>query len=85
MAKDFDTMEDSNRSSNPSLHSLSAPSRRHVLQLSLGAATSAVFGSLAAGCAGLAPSSPRLGLVVPPAADNAGSAQGMSPEIGGLG
>ena len=67
MAKDFDAMEDSNRSSNPSLRSLSAPSRRHVLQLSLGAATSAVFGSLAAGCAGLAPSSPRLGFKSVPA------------------
>ncbi len=32
MAKDFDTMEDSNRSSNPSIHEVSAPSRRTVLR-----------------------------------------------------
>ncbi len=32
MPKDFDTMEDSNRSSNPSIHELSGPDRRTVLQ-----------------------------------------------------
>ena len=32
MAKDFDTMEDSNRSSNPSIHEVSALSRRTVLR-----------------------------------------------------
>jgi uncharacterized protein len=60
MAKDFDAMEDSNRSSNPSIHEVSNPARRSVLQLSLGAAASAVFGTLASGCASLAPG-PRLG------------------------
>ena len=73
MAKDFDTMEDSNRSSNPSLRSLSSPSRRQVLQLSMGAAASAVFGSLATGCASpslsssSAATSPRLGFKSVPA------------------
>ena len=32
MAKDFETMEDSNRSSNPSIHDVSSPSRRMLLQ-----------------------------------------------------
>ena len=34
MAKDFRTMEDSNRSANPSIHEVSAPQRRTVLKLS---------------------------------------------------
>ena len=39
MAKDYDTMEDSNRSSNPDIHSMSRPDRRTLLKLggSLGA------------------------------------------------
>ena len=32
MAKDFETLEDSNRSSNPSIHEVSLPSRRLLLQ-----------------------------------------------------
>lgn len=32
MAKDFDTMEDSNRSANPSIHAVSDPARRTVLR-----------------------------------------------------
>ena len=31
-AKDFDAMEDSNRSSNPSIHDISEPSRRTFLR-----------------------------------------------------
>jgi secreted PhoX family phosphatase len=58
--KDFATMEDSNRSANPSIHELSDPARRRVLTLSLGAAASAVFGGFAAGCASLGPG-PKLG------------------------
>jgi secreted PhoX family phosphatase len=58
--KDFDAMEDSNRSANPSIHELSDPARRRVLTLSLGAAASAVFGGFAAGCASLGPG-PKLG------------------------
>ena len=37
MAKDFDTMEDSNRSSNPSIHDVCDPKRRVVLQGGVGA------------------------------------------------
>jgi secreted PhoX family phosphatase len=66
MAKDFDTMEDSNRSSNPSIRALSNPARRQVLQLSMGAAASTLFGSLAAGCASVGPA-PRLGFKSVPA------------------
>jgi secreted PhoX family phosphatase len=51
MAKDFDAMEDSNRSSNPDIHSVSGPARRTVLRLSLGAASAALFAPWLAGCA----------------------------------
>jgi secreted PhoX family phosphatase len=53
-AKDFDAMEDSNRSSNPSIHDLSDPARRTVLRGSLGLAAAALYGPLAAGCAATA-------------------------------
>lgn len=48
MAKDFADMEDSNRSDNPDIHSVSNPSRRRLM-----AATGAagVFAQLVAGCA----------------------------------
>ena len=55
MAKDFSTMEDSNRSSNPSIHDVSVPSRRIVLRGGLGAALGGLLAPLAAvtlpGCA----------------------------------
>ena len=51
-SKDFDTMEDSNRSSNPSIHDLSDPARRTVLRGSLGVAAAALYGPLVAACAG---------------------------------
>jgi secreted PhoX family phosphatase len=54
MAKNFDTMEDSNRSGNPSIHDVSSPHRRLVLQGSLGVALAAAFGPWLAGCAGAA-------------------------------
>lgn len=56
MAKDFSTMEDSNRSSNPSIHQVSDPSRRLWLQGGAGLGLAALFGTLS-GCAlpGLAP------------------------------
>ncbi|NWG74375.1 MAG: hypothetical protein HXY24_07180 [Rubrivivax sp.] len=38
MARDFATVEDSNRSSNPSLHDVSDPARRTVLGAGLGVA-----------------------------------------------
>ena len=49
--KDFDTMEDSNRSSNPSIHELSDPARRIVLRGTLGATAAALYGPFVAGCA----------------------------------
>ncbi|MEK9950576.1 MAG: PhoX family phosphatase [Curvibacter sp.] len=58
MAKDYASMEDSNRSSNPSIHDISSPSRRTLLQGGLGAAVSQLLAPLAgasalAGCASL--------------------------------
>jgi secreted PhoX family phosphatase len=50
MAKDFDTMEDSNRSSNPSIHDVSDPARRIVLRGGAAAAVAALFAPVA-GCA----------------------------------
>ncbi|NRF70426.1 PhoX family phosphatase [Aquincola sp. S2] len=50
MAKDFETMEDSNRSSNPSIHDLSDPARRRVLQGGLGLLSGGLLASLG-GCA----------------------------------
>jgi hypothetical protein len=46
MAKDFSAMEDSNRSSNPSIHEVSAPARRRLLQGGLGAATGGLLAPL---------------------------------------
>ena len=67
MAKDFNTMEDSNRSANPSLHAVSDPARRTVLQLSLGAAAAALFAGCAAGGALSRAGGPKLGFkAVPP-------------------
>jgi len=51
MAKDFERMEDSNRSANPSIHEISDPSRRVVLLGGIGALT---VGALAPWLAGRA-------------------------------
>lgn len=69
MAKDFSTMEDSNCSSNPSIHDISLPSRRTVLRGSLGALASNFLAPLSAvggvaaltACATTGGSSPLLG------------------------
>ncbi len=61
MAKDFSTMEDSNRSSNPSIHSVSQPSRRTVLQAGAGVAASTLLAPWLAGCATSATTGPRIG------------------------
>ena len=53
-SKDFDTMEDSNRSTNPSIHDVSDPARRTVLRGGLGLAASALYAPLVAGCAAAA-------------------------------
>ena len=60
MAKDFDTMEDSNRSSNPSIHDVSLPARRTVLQMSLGATAATLFAPWLTACA-TAKTGPLLG------------------------
>jgi secreted PhoX family phosphatase len=52
MAKDFDRMEDSNRSSNPSIHEVSDPARRIFLRGGLGVAATGLLAPLA-GCANL--------------------------------
>ncbi|MDP1898856.1 MAG: PhoX family phosphatase [Rubrivivax sp.] len=56
MAKDFAAMEDSNRSSNPSIHEMSDPARRVVLRGGFGLALGAALAPLA-GCA-IAPGAP---------------------------
>jgi uncharacterized protein len=48
MAKDFDTMEDSNRSGNASIHEVSDPARRVVLRGGIAVSLSAMFGGLSA-------------------------------------
>jgi len=69
MAKDFSTMEDSNRSSNPCIHEVSDPARRTVLRGGLGGALGTLLAPLAGvsaltGCASTAstaPAGPLLG------------------------
>jgi uncharacterized protein len=59
MSKDFSQMEDSNRSSNPTIHDVSDPKRRMVLG---GLGSAAVLGPLLSGCGTLAASGgPLLG------------------------
>ncbi len=52
MAKDFRDMEDSNPSSNPSIHDLSDPRRRILMRAGVAGAVASVFSPLLAGCAG---------------------------------
>ena len=54
MAKNFDAMEDSNRSANLSIHDVSDPTRRTLLRGGLGLAASALYAPLVGGCAGAA-------------------------------
>jgi uncharacterized protein len=60
MAKDFDRMEDSNRSSNPSIHDVSDPKRRTLIQGGLAAAAGGLLAPLA-GCATGPNTGPLLG------------------------
>jgi secreted PhoX family phosphatase len=60
MAKDFSQMEDSNRSSNLSIHEVSHPGRRRVLAGGLGLSLGGLFMPLA-GCAALPGRGPVLG------------------------
>jgi len=70
VAKDFETMENSNHSGNPSIHDVSDPGRRIVLRGGFSAAASALFAPLAAvslpGCASPAGGSPLLGFTSVP-------------------
>ncbi|MFT3663620.1 PhoX family protein [Piscinibacter sp.] len=61
MAKDFDAMEDSNRSGNPSIHALSDPARRQWLHGGLGALVGGALAPWLAGCAGASSGGPLLG------------------------
>ncbi|MDZ4075790.1 MAG: PhoX family phosphatase [Hylemonella sp.] len=66
MAKDFSTMEDSNRSSNPSIHDISDPARRTLLRGGLGATLSGLLAPLGGAaaltaCASTGSASPLLG------------------------
>ena len=74
MAKDFSTMEDSNRSSNPSIHEISDPRRRIVVGGGLSALAACMVPWLS-GCAspvqGADASPLRIGFKpVPPARDD---------------
>ncbi len=60
MSKDFSTMEDSNRSSNSSIHELSDPARRTLLFGGAGAAATGLLGLLG-GCATPSGNAPLLG------------------------
>lgn len=60
MSKDFDLMEDSNRSSNPDIHQLSDPRRRLLLQGGLAATLGSFFAPLA-GCSSTGLGGPKLG------------------------
>jgi uncharacterized protein len=61
MAKDFALMEDSNRSSNPSVHDLSLPTRRTLLLGGVGALSSGLLSALGGCATGLPGSGSRLG------------------------
>src|SRR5512147_1797043 len=62
MAKDFDAMEDSNRSRNPSIHEVSDPARRLWVGGGLAALAGGVLAPWLAGCAsGPASGGPLLG------------------------
>jgi secreted PhoX family phosphatase len=73
MPKNFDEMEDSNRSANPSIHEVSQPERRTWLR---GAAGAALLPWLAPGLAPLA------GCATPGAADTSATAARAQPAIG---
>ncbi len=60
MAKDFSTMEDSNRSSNPNIHEVLAESRRSFLKSGVTLSLASVLAPLA-GCASWGPVQPKLG------------------------
>lgn len=92
MAKDFTLMEDSNRSANAALHTVSDPARRVWLRGGLGAGLAATLAPMAAalsGCAGTAghtsldPAAPRLGFqsVPPSRADTVVVPEGYAVQV----
>ncbi|HYN59275.1 MAG TPA: PhoX family phosphatase [Rubrivivax sp.] len=71
MSKDYDTMEDSNRSANADIHGVSDPARRRWMQGGLGALAGGMFAPWLSGCAGLgAGGGPLLGYKGIPATHN---------------
>ncbi len=82
MAKDHDAMEDSNRSSNPSLHEISDPARRTLLTGATGVALASLFSPLA-GCATAPANASRLGFrsVPPGTADTVAVPEGYVAEV----
>jgi secreted PhoX family phosphatase len=83
MAKDFETMEDSNRSSNPSIHELSDPVRRIVLRGGTGVAIGGLLASLLPGCVTAPGSGPLLGFKAIPAGNTDALVvpEGYVPEV----
>ncbi len=70
MSKDFESMEDSNRSANADIHSVSDPSRRLWVQGGLGALAAGLLAPMLGGCASAAPGSgPLLGFKSIPTTD----------------
>ena len=67
MAKDFSTMEDSNRSSNPDIHSISDPARRIFVRGSVAGAALGLMAPLLPGCASTPGGAPRIGFASVPA------------------
>ncbi len=82
MAKDFNTMEDSNRSSNPSIHQVSQPSRRLLLKGGLAGTVTGLLGGLS-GCASLAGGPALLGFKSVPVgtADTITVPEGYSAQV----
>ena len=87
MAKDFSSMEDSNRSSNQSIHDVSNPGRRTVLRGGLGALIGGLFAPLAAGslsaCATMGAAGTSLGFKSVPlsTADTVSVPEGYSYQV----
>ena len=83
MAKDFDSMEDSNRSSNPRIHDLCDPARRIVLRGGAGAALAAMFAPLAGCAAAGGRATPLLGFKAIPvsAADGVTVPEGYTAQV----
>ena len=65
MAKDFSTMEHSNRSANPSIHDVSEPARRTLLLGGLGAAIGGLIAPLAGCATGAGPEASAVGAAGP--------------------